>query len=767
MNAKYASKLLGWLVCARRPLKWHEIQGAIAIDLETQTIDFEKRKLWVDSKHLCGSLVEIRAGGTIELVHTTAKLYLVTHEYVIESKEVYDLCQLCLGYLNHPCIDHQLPGDVLKQYVLDGHYAFLDYAIVNWISHLEDCMRHIKEYESTLFKQLAGEVQRFLDRHFLEEDLDYAVSRETKRKLQPFKNESFCVQLMQTFEYWKNETENPGKRMDNCHMVDLNLVLEAIRSIIEDLALQYPSLESFYGEEMFKCSRLYCKFFYEGFATPERRIQHDQQHERSFLCMFPNCPASQLGFSSDKELDAHITRCHQLLASGDDEFPIYQDPTSIDAEHACATGNIAAIERWAGRFTPQELVDKAGFGYRGLRSPLRIAIAGEQYAIVKILLEKTLEPGKHVYRVINWACATKKYLILKSSLEIPRVISVTLERSLQLRVLTLLARHEDSLARSLLEYIYGCTSWLLNRSTGVASRFGCLSSLQYFVEKGQDPNIPERNTKLNALGIAARYGQTKVVRYLIDHQLCSIDLVIPQVKNTLLEAAVNGYEIIIQIMFPKSLTHQSVERALRIARLRNAACHGEAETVQRLLEHDDVPLTSRDSYGFTPLLHAVKSGHWSVVSLLLSSGRDVGINMKCYCNYQKMELFSKRKMRVRGSTALILAAFYGHLAIARALLQCEGIETGEKVLTKAGGFWEYKNALEIAEWKNHTEIIGAIQEYNAAHKNLTQTKVDSVSSIIQEIHTETENQFSQIQTEYLKLSQAVNLRIQRANSKTY
>ena len=68
-----AQKLLGWLVCSRRPLKWHEIQGAMSIDLELQTVDFEEGKLILDAEELCGSLVERFPGDRIELVHSTAK----------------------------------------------------------------------------------------------------------------------------------------------------------------------------------------------------------------------------------------------------------------------------------------------------------------------------------------------------------------------------------------------------------------------------------------------------------------------------------------------------------------------------------------------------------------------------------------------------------------------------------------------------------------------------------------------------------------------
>lgn len=68
-----ALKLLGWLVCARRPLKWHEIQCLKSINLDKQCVDFARHKFAVSGKDLCGSLVELRADGTQELIHVSAK----------------------------------------------------------------------------------------------------------------------------------------------------------------------------------------------------------------------------------------------------------------------------------------------------------------------------------------------------------------------------------------------------------------------------------------------------------------------------------------------------------------------------------------------------------------------------------------------------------------------------------------------------------------------------------------------------------------------
>lgn len=80
-----AMMLLGWVVTAKRPLTWPEIQGAVSIDTEQETVDFEGRELVVDIKDLCGSLVERLAGDRIELVHTSAKMW-------VESYRVLRIC---------------------------------------------------------------------------------------------------------------------------------------------------------------------------------------------------------------------------------------------------------------------------------------------------------------------------------------------------------------------------------------------------------------------------------------------------------------------------------------------------------------------------------------------------------------------------------------------------------------------------------------------------------------------------------------------------
>ncbi|KAF5508489.1 hypothetical protein CGCF413_v002621 [Colletotrichum fructicola] len=70
---RYCLLLFGWLVSVKRPLTWQEIQAAKSIDLDSQTVDSSNLQFLDNAKDLCGSLVEERGDGTVDLVHPTAK----------------------------------------------------------------------------------------------------------------------------------------------------------------------------------------------------------------------------------------------------------------------------------------------------------------------------------------------------------------------------------------------------------------------------------------------------------------------------------------------------------------------------------------------------------------------------------------------------------------------------------------------------------------------------------------------------------------------
>jgi hypothetical protein len=74
-----ASKIIGWVTCAKRPLKWREIEASFSIDTNKTSV-YEYGRLLGGCKWFCGSLVDLQLGETehvaeaiITLVHETAR----------------------------------------------------------------------------------------------------------------------------------------------------------------------------------------------------------------------------------------------------------------------------------------------------------------------------------------------------------------------------------------------------------------------------------------------------------------------------------------------------------------------------------------------------------------------------------------------------------------------------------------------------------------------------------------------------------------------
>jgi hypothetical protein len=74
-----AIKIIGWVACAERPLKWRELQATFFIDPKTSTCDYHGRKLRKGCKKLCGSLIDLQTvkakpetEAVLHLVHDTA-----------------------------------------------------------------------------------------------------------------------------------------------------------------------------------------------------------------------------------------------------------------------------------------------------------------------------------------------------------------------------------------------------------------------------------------------------------------------------------------------------------------------------------------------------------------------------------------------------------------------------------------------------------------------------------------------------------------------
>ncbi|RDW85274.1 hypothetical protein BP6252_02864 [Coleophoma cylindrospora] len=308
-------KLLGWLVCSRRPLKWHEIQGAMSIDLDLQTVDFEEGKLILDAEELCGSLVERFPGGRIELVHSTAKTYLVQGDYIRLPQEEGRLAALCLQYLTFESFANESQSDeTISRLIKTGFYAFLDYASLHWVDHLEIFLRTM---EAVDLRELdivgqAGEDFSAVNHAFDIPDVEN-VEQFDVRCVEA--RDAPCFESLVSLATHTRRMRSTQE--DLLALGDVGAMLARVRSHFESMvqssrltAMEKQSLEMYYGGHWFKCSRHACFYFHEGFPAAKNRDQHLNRHELPFCCSHDGCSRAQTGFSTEKELQKHTKKNH-------------------------------------------------------------------------------------------------------------------------------------------------------------------------------------------------------------------------------------------------------------------------------------------------------------------------------------------------------------------------------------------------------------------------------------------------------------------------
>ena len=319
-----AKRLLGWVVCAKRPLKWHEIQCAVSIDLKEESVDFDARRLRVNARELCGSLLEIRPGDRLDLVHRTARMrvmyhgwrriWLMIYSYLAQESHVQvtevekEIALLCMRYLVFEFFDDDLEYDELREYILNGSYAFQEYAALHWVDHLEsissDDRLHLENLASTIDEYTAkyGECDR---------------EQDVLPKSSMLNSESSASRsLLETIRLVKETRITRINEEGLSTLGALGDIMSNVRTAMEQLAGTLSSadmakeLETYYGRNWFKCPKHACFYFHEGFLSAKLRDGHVERHERPFCCTETGCSRVQIGFSSEKELKKHMLITH-------------------------------------------------------------------------------------------------------------------------------------------------------------------------------------------------------------------------------------------------------------------------------------------------------------------------------------------------------------------------------------------------------------------------------------------------------------------------
>jgi hypothetical protein len=246
----------------------------------------------------------------------------LTHSIVDAAKEHASFTELCLTYLSMPAFSSGRTAIEIKGYADLGTYAFMEYAIVSWSIHLEQVLEnHVVHGISPSIKQA---LTQFFAFHWKAPN---KRSRPTK-SIQRLTNHitylgPLCGYIRDSMSAMHCLQTNNLQDSGHIETLDLFTSIRRIRFQIEASASDSqirPGLEVYYGEQLFKCPRIYCKWYHEGFAAPKSRDLHVQKHERAHLCPKTVCLYATLGYPTAKELEKHIKEAH-TEGPTDDDFP--------------------------------------------------------------------------------------------------------------------------------------------------------------------------------------------------------------------------------------------------------------------------------------------------------------------------------------------------------------------------------------------------------------------------------------------------------------
>jgi DNA-directed RNA polymerase subunit RPC12/RpoP len=252
------------------------------------------------------------------------------------------LASLCVDYLNFPGFTDK-PED-MDHLILDGYYAFMDYAVIYWVRHLEASVVSLEKEDPGLV-DISGALENFIELHYTPPATRLPITKRNAARLRCLEDLECYGDLQQAVRSTRKQLTFCGDMDEDEITLDLASVVKSVRGALESLLLGAQSgdgtrekLRKYYGSNLFRCPRLSCKFFSNGFATANQRDQHLGKHQRPFRCTVAGCPNGAIGMVSERELQKHTKDAHGEAQHRDD-FPDWDEDEEIAPSPSVASSS--------------------------------------------------------------------------------------------------------------------------------------------------------------------------------------------------------------------------------------------------------------------------------------------------------------------------------------------------------------------------------------------------------------------------------------------
>jgi hypothetical protein len=239
---------------------------------------------------------------------------------------------MCVAYLSLPGFSSDNDEGDIAGFVSLGYYGFSDYAYAYWAHHLDACAR--LNIPVSDLDEARETVEAFIDMHWTEPQTKTVVRKSFKERWKSLENNNNIDRLALAGYLAHRQLVASTKMHVDEQVLSLHQTIAKVRQQLEDhfkntrwtTANQPDRFRMMYGADIFKCPRVNCMRFYNGFGTRLLRDEHVPKHERSFFCSFSSCHMGTLGCATLKELQKHETEYHGTFNFDEDELDFPEEP---------------------------------------------------------------------------------------------------------------------------------------------------------------------------------------------------------------------------------------------------------------------------------------------------------------------------------------------------------------------------------------------------------------------------------------------------------
>lgn len=451
------------------------------------------------------------------------------------------MAKFCLRYLSLNCFDADLADEDIRAFILKGYYGFEDYAMVHWIDHLVTGASEESADDALTLRAIAEGANVFLSKHPVDLSSDIAVPDPIVARFRGLEGSELHrrLALLQYLADQKKSSENH---------IDLETQLQRRRSILEQLVTNADMesrlserLSLFYGPRWYKCTKLWCHSFYEGFSSTERRNEHIDQHERPFRCSAVGCPAEKIGFAHRKQLKKHVASSHPTIPDTQWHFPTLKRKRDIDFFQAAEAGLLDVVQNHlengvdvnqtskprgaitalylASKNNQSEVVDylvrngaSTNISKGGVVSPLEVAVNSGHSSVARLILHHGASMNGEIWRrVLLCAARENDEIMLSLLLEYGAAIKSKSDRRAESALHYAVSNDKETLMRALLSKNadVGARDKKFMTPLHVAALRGDKSALNLLLERGSHIEAQSWN-KMTPLHLIACGGRSAV-----------------------------------------------------------------------------------------------------------------------------------------------------------------------------------------------------------------------------------------------------------------